>query len=121
MRLDTAETADHARDGQLTDRIQQLPLHPPRERLLPGDLHGHTLIKHLGGRRFLRDHPSCKKYRCTIWLGWLVFASGVPTAGAGIALAYTGFSGVAMTASMSASVLLLIWIVLLGIWMWRLK
>lgn len=55
------------------------------------------------------------------WLGWLAFAGGVPTAGAGIAIAYTGFSGVAMTASMSASVLVLIWIVLVGIWMWRFK
>ena len=42
LRLDTAETTDHARNGQATDRIEQVPLHPPCKRLLPGDPHRHA-------------------------------------------------------------------------------
>lgn len=53
------------------------------------------------------------------WLGWTAFLGGIPTFGAGVAFAYTGFSGPAMTASMSGSVLLIIWVIMLGVWMWR--
>ena len=42
LRLDTAEAADHSGDRHPTDRIEQLPLHPPRERLSPTDLQCRT-------------------------------------------------------------------------------
>ena len=42
LRLHTAETADHTGDGRPTDRVQQLAVHAPRERLPPGDLRGHV-------------------------------------------------------------------------------
>ena len=53
------------------------------------------------------------------WLGGLAIAGGVPTAVAGIVIAYTGFSDLAMTINMPASVVLLLWMVLLGCCMWR--
>lgn len=54
------------------------------------------------------------------WLGWLAIVGGIPTAVAGIVIAHTGFSGVAMGINMSASSLLLVWIVVAGVWIWRL-
>lgn len=49
----------------------------------------------------------------------LAIAGGVPTVVAGIAIAYTGFSGLAMAINMSAGSLLLGWMFALGIFMWR--
>lgn len=54
------------------------------------------------------------------WLGWLAIVGSIPTAGAGIVMAYTGFSGLAMAINMPANFLLLIWIMVTGGWMWRL-
>jgi len=48
------------------------------------------------------------------WIGILAVASGVPTAIAGIVIAYTGFSDLAMTINMPASLLLVVWVVALG-------
>ncbi len=53
------------------------------------------------------------------WLGWLAIIGGVPTAIAGVVIAYTGFSGLAMSINMPASLLLLIWIIALGVLFWR--
>lgn len=53
------------------------------------------------------------------WLGGFAIAGGVFTAAAGIVTAYEGFSGVAMTISMAASSVLLLWMVTLGVLMWR--
>lgn len=39
--LDCAQAPHHLGDGQSTDRIQQLPMHAPRQRLRPADLHRH--------------------------------------------------------------------------------
>lgn len=49
------------------------------------------------------------------WTGWLGLVSGGSTVAAGIAQAYTGFSSLAMSLSMSASVLLLAWAVVIGV------
>jgi hypothetical protein len=54
------------------------------------------------------------------WSGWLGLVSGGATVTAGVAQAYTGFSTVAMSMSMPASVLLLIWVVVVGVRLWRL-
>jgi hypothetical protein len=40
LRLDAAQATDHPGDGQPSDRMQQLSMHPPRERLAQGDPHG---------------------------------------------------------------------------------
>ncbi|HET8580778.1 MAG TPA: DUF4386 family protein [Nitrospiraceae bacterium] len=54
------------------------------------------------------------------WLGWLPIGGGIPTALAGVVIAYTGFSGVAMGINASASPILLVWMILVGVRMWRL-
>jgi hypothetical protein len=53
------------------------------------------------------------------WLGFMAIAGGTPTAIAGIVIAYTGFSGLAMAINMPAGSLLLCWMVALGIYVWK--
>jgi hypothetical protein len=53
------------------------------------------------------------------WLGILAIAGGVPTAIAGIVIAYTGFSGLAMAINMPSSSLLLLWMIGLGVHVWK--
>lgn len=65
------------------------------------------------GVALLVDHTYPK------WLGGLAIVGGVPTTIAGVVMAYTGFSGPAMAINMPASSLLLIWMLTLGVFMWR--
>ena len=58
-------------------------------------------------------------HRLPKWLGWLPIIGGIPTAIAGVVIAYTGFSGLAMSINMPANSLLLIWILALGVLFWR--
>jgi hypothetical protein len=53
------------------------------------------------------------------WLGFFAILGGVPTAIAGIVMAYTGFSGLAMALNMPSSSLLLFWMIVLGVYLWR--
>jgi len=53
------------------------------------------------------------------WLGWLALIGGIPTSVAGIVIAYTGFSGLAMRINMPSSSLIFAWMIALGIIMWR--
>ena len=53
------------------------------------------------------------------WMGALAIAGGVPTTIGGITVAYNGFSGLAMAINMPASFILLMWMLLLGVRMWR--
>jgi len=53
------------------------------------------------------------------WVGGLAIAGGVPTTVAGVIMAYTGFSESAMTISMPATCILLVWMLALGVMMWR--
>jgi hypothetical protein len=53
------------------------------------------------------------------WLGALAIVGGVPMILAGIVMAYTGFSRLAMAINMSGSSFLLVWMLALGILMWR--
>ena len=53
------------------------------------------------------------------WFGCLAIIGGLPTGGAGIAIAYTGFSELSMAINMPANILLLIWMLVLGVFMWR--
>jgi len=53
------------------------------------------------------------------WIGGLALVGSIPTAVAGIVMAYTGFSGLTMAINMPASVLLLLWMSTLGMMMWR--
>jgi len=52
------------------------------------------------------------------WLGLSALLGGVPTAIAGVVIAYTGFSGLAMDINLWSSSLLLSWMVALGISVW---
>ena len=54
------------------------------------------------------------------WIGVLAIVGGVPTAIAGIVIAYTGFSASAMMINMPSNSLLIVWMVALGIYGWRL-
>ncbi len=54
------------------------------------------------------------------WVGFMALLGGLGTAAAGIAQAYTGFSESVMMISMPASLLLLIWMIVVGVLMWRL-
>jgi hypothetical protein len=58
--------------------------------------------------------------RFPAWLGWLGLLGGLGTVAAGVAQAYTGFSGLAMALSMPASCVLLVWAVVVGAFLWRL-
>lgn len=53
------------------------------------------------------------------WVSGLAIAGGVPTAVAGVVMAYTGFSGLAMAIDMPASSVLLVWMLVVGVFMWR--
>ncbi len=53
------------------------------------------------------------------WFACLAIAGGVPTMAAGVVMAYTGFSGLAMTINMPANLLLVLWMLALGGFMWR--
>jgi len=57
--------------------------------------------------------------RYPTWLGTLGLLGGLGLIAAGCAQASTGFSAVAMTLSMTASAVLLLWIVLVGVLMWQ--
>ena len=65
------------------------------------------------GGALLVDHTYPK------WVGGLAIMGGVPIMVAGVVMAYTGFSGLAMAISMPASSLLLGWMLILGGCMWR--
>jgi hypothetical protein len=53
------------------------------------------------------------------WLGAIAIVGGVPTATAGVVMAYTGFSDLAMEIDMPSSSLLLVWMIALGIFTLR--
>lgn len=58
--------------------------------------------------------------RYPAWVGALGLISGAGMAAAGTAQASTGFSGLAMTLSMLATSMFLVWIIFAGLRMWRL-
>src|SRR5262249_53945021 len=53
------------------------------------------------------------------WMAGLAIVGGAPTMVAGVMMAYTGFSGLAMAINMPANFLLLVWMCLLGVFLWR--
>ena len=53
------------------------------------------------------------------WVAGLAIVGGVPTTIAGVMMAYTGFSRLAMATNMPASSLLLVWMLTVGVFMWR--
>ena len=53
------------------------------------------------------------------WLSWMAVLGGLATVCGGVVLAYTGFSALAMGISMPASIVLLIWMVAVGTFLWR--
>ncbi|HSC84245.1 MAG TPA: hypothetical protein VLC30_11565 [Pseudomonas sp.] len=53
------------------------------------------------------------------WFALLALAGGIPTACAGVVMAYSGFSALAMAINMPANLLLLVWMLWLAAGMWR--
>jgi hypothetical protein len=53
------------------------------------------------------------------WIAALAILGGVSTTTGGIVIAYTGFSELAMAINMPASALLLVWMLMVGVLMWR--
>jgi len=74
-------------------------------------LFGLTVIVY--GVALLRDRMYPK------WVAGLAILGGVPTTIAGVVMAYTGFSGLAMAINMPAGSILLVWMLTVGVFMWR--
>ena len=53
------------------------------------------------------------------WLGWVGSLGGFGTVAGGILVAFTGFSATAMNVVMPFNLILVIWMVLIGVLMWR--
>lgn len=53
------------------------------------------------------------------WLGLPAIAGGVPTAIAGVVIAYTGFSDLAMAINLPSNSLVLCWMIAVGVYVWR--
>ena len=58
--------------------------------------------------------------RYPTWLGWIGFLNGFATIVSGATQASTGFSAMAMALSMATSIVLLAWVIIVGVLMWRL-
>ena len=58
-------------------------------------------------------------WRFPRWIGAIALAGGAPMAVAGVVIAYTGFSDLAMIFNMAAGLLLIVWMVGLGVYGWR--
>jgi hypothetical protein len=56
-----------------------------------------------------------------VWICGLAIVLGIARAIAGVVMAYSGFSELAMTISTPAGALLLLWILGVGVWMWQCK
>ena len=54
-----------------------------------------------------------------VWIGIFALVPGIGSAIAGVLMAYSGFSALAMAISMPASALLLLWMLGIGVMMWR--
>jgi hypothetical protein len=57
--------------------------------------------------------------RFSRWFAALAFAGGIPTAIAGIAIAFSGFSALAMRINLPAGFLLILLMIVIGIYGWR--
>jgi hypothetical protein len=53
------------------------------------------------------------------WVAGLAIVGGVSTTMAGVVMAYTGFSELTMAISVPASSLVLVWMLTVGVFMWR--
>jgi len=53
------------------------------------------------------------------WFAAVAMASGVLTIASGVVMAYSGFSGLSMAINMPANAILLVWMLTLGVFMWR--
>jgi hypothetical protein len=54
-----------------------------------------------------------------LWIGAFALVPGIGAAIAGVLMAYSGFSALAMAVSLPASALLLVWMLGIGVLMWR--
>ncbi len=54
-----------------------------------------------------------------IWVGFVAMLGGLGTVAGAVILAYTGFSASMMMINMPANLLLLVWMIVVGVLMWR--
>jgi hypothetical protein len=57
--------------------------------------------------------------RVAKWIRAVVIVGGVPTAMAGVVIAYTGSSNLALTINMFSNLLLILWMLVVGVSAWR--
>jgi hypothetical protein len=57
--------------------------------------------------------------RYPTWLGWLAIVGGTGTVVAGLLTAFTGFSMITMNVAMPFNLIMIVWIALTGVVMWR--
>jgi hypothetical protein len=55
------------------------------------------------------------------WLGWVGVIGGVGSVNGGLLSAYTGFSTTEMTVAMPFNLVVVIWMILVGVSLWRRK
>ncbi len=53
------------------------------------------------------------------WLGWLGMVGGIGTSAGGLLMMFSGFSPIAMTVAMPFSLILVVWMIVIGVLMWR--
>jgi hypothetical protein len=73
----------------------------------------------LGGTAILYGVALLDGHTYPRWVGALGIFGGVPTLLSGVVMAFRGFSALEMAISMPASLMLVIWLMVLGVLMWR--
>ena len=53
------------------------------------------------------------------WLGWLGIGGGIGTIAGGLLTMFSGFSTTAMNVAMPFNIILVVWMVVIGVLMWR--
>ncbi len=53
------------------------------------------------------------------WLGWIGAIGGLASLVGGLVMAYTGFSSLAMNINMPSGIVMIIWLIIIGIIMWK--
>jgi hypothetical protein len=53
------------------------------------------------------------------WLGWVAVVGGVGAAVGGVVMGYTGFSAQAMNLNIGSGAVLLLWVAVMAVLMWR--
>ena len=72
-----------------------------------------------GATAFLFGVGLLRDRACPAWFAAIALFGGAATVLAGAAIAYTGFSAFSMLVNMPAQFLMLLWMLALGVFLWR--